>query len=292
VAAHEDLGIILVKSTLIISNSGHVLDDNSVVGVLALLVEDRVSLNHVIDDIGLGDLLRAELLLRAQVLAIVVTKVVVAGNRGQLDTSVDQKVHEGRLHLGLARLEVVATNESIIPLDKINSTGDEGVLGRAIDERSTLEDRGNSEDGGGGNLLVALLDRLEKVLSSVVNAVDQGSETVDFHGLPDILADLINMSHAGLGSGKDVVGTVLLVGSNEIGVVDAGQGNHLGHLLADEGLEGRLEDLGAVHGSSEVQAADVPTANDQVIGVDHGKDLVEGNVNVHMGLGISAQLDS
>jgi hypothetical protein len=203
-----------------------------------------------------------------------------------------QKVHEGRLHLGLARLEVVATNESIIPLDKINSTGDEGVLGRAIDERSTLEDRGNSEDGGGGNLLVALLDRLEKVLSSVVNAVDQGSETVDFHGLPDILADLINMSHAGLGSGKDVVGTVLLVGSNEIGVVDAGQGNHLGHLLADEGLEGRLEDLGAVHGSSEVQAADVPTANDQVIGVDHGKDLVEGNVNVLMGLGISAQLDS
>jgi hypothetical protein len=86
VAAHEDLGIILVKSTLIISNSGHVLDDNSVVGVLALLVEDRVSLNHVIDDIGLGDLLRAELLLRAQVLAIVVAKVVVAGNRGQLDS--------------------------------------------------------------------------------------------------------------------------------------------------------------------------------------------------------------
>lgn len=52
-STHEDLSVVLVQSTLVVSDSRHVLDDNAVVGVLALLVQDRVSLNHVINNIGL-----------------------------------------------------------------------------------------------------------------------------------------------------------------------------------------------------------------------------------------------
>lgn len=80
VATHENLGIVLVQGTLVVSDGGHVLDDDAVVGVLALLVQYGVGLHHIIDNIGLGDLLGAELLLGAQVLAVVVAKVVVAGN--------------------------------------------------------------------------------------------------------------------------------------------------------------------------------------------------------------------
>lgn len=108
--------------------------------------------------------------------------------------------------------------------------------------------------------------------------------------IPDILADLLNVSRAGLGAGDQVVGAVLLVGGDEVGIVDAGKRDHLGHLLADEVLEGRLQHLGTVHGVSQVQAADVPAANDKVVGVDHGQDVVEGDVDVQVGLGIVAEL--
>src|SRR5689334_14213352 len=69
VAAHKNLGVVLIKGTLVVTNSGHVLDDDGMVGVLAGAVEHAVGLNHVIDNVGLGDLLGAELLLRRQVLA-------------------------------------------------------------------------------------------------------------------------------------------------------------------------------------------------------------------------------
>lgn len=109
--SHEDLSIVLIESTLVVADSWHVLDDDGVIWVLALLVENVVGLNHIIDNVGLGDLLGAELALRAQVLAIVITEMVVRSDRGQLDTSVDQEINKGRLHLGLARLEVVTTDE-------------------------------------------------------------------------------------------------------------------------------------------------------------------------------------
>jgi len=129
VAAHEDLGVVLVEGALVVTDSGHVLDDDGVVGMLALLVEDRVGFNHVVDDVGLGDLLGAELLLRGEVLAVVVSQMVVAGDGGELDAGADEEVDESRLHLGLARLEVVATDKSVVLLGEVNGTRDEGVLG-------------------------------------------------------------------------------------------------------------------------------------------------------------------
>ena len=304
VTAAEDLGVVLVKSALVVADGGHVLDHDGVVRVLALLVEDRVGGDHVVDHVRLGDLLGAELLLGRQVVAVVVAQVVVRGNGGQLDTGVDEEVSESRLHLGLAGLEVVTADEGTLALGKLNGAGNEGVLGRTVDEGSALENAGNREDGGGGDLLVTGLNGLEEVVGGVVDALNQlgvtlgvGSpedddlvEAVGSLEVANVLADLLNVLHAGLGAGENVVGTVLLVGGNEVGVVDGGEGNHLGHLLADELLHGGLKDLGAVHGLIEGHAGDIPAADDEVVGVDHGKDVVEGNVNV-LALGVDAELD-
>lgn len=93
--AHENLGIVFVKSTLVVGNSRHILDHNAVVRVLALLVQNVVSLDHVINDVGLRNFLGAELFLGTQVLAIVVAKMVVAGNRCQFNTSIDKEINQG-----------------------------------------------------------------------------------------------------------------------------------------------------------------------------------------------------
>jgi len=151
VTAHENLSVVLVEGALVIAYGGHVLDDDAVVRVLTLLVEDRVGLDHVIDDVGLGNLLGAELLLGAQVLAVVVAEMVIAGNGGELDAGVDKEVNKGRLHLGLARLEVVTTDEGAMAVGELNGAGNEGVLGGAVDEGGALERAGNGEDGGGGD---------------------------------------------------------------------------------------------------------------------------------------------
>eukprot|EP00955_Chlamydomonas_euryale_P085413 364097-Chlamydomonas_euryale.AAC.6 len=66
-AVHEDLARVLVHGTLGVANVGHVLDHDAVVGVLAVGVQQRVGLDHVVDDVGLGDLLGAERLRRRQV---------------------------------------------------------------------------------------------------------------------------------------------------------------------------------------------------------------------------------
>jgi len=178
VTAHEDLSIVLVQSTLVVTDGWHVLDDDGVVRVLSWLVENRVGLDHVIDDVGLGDLLGAELLLGAEVLAIVVTKMVVAGNGGELDTSADQEVDQGRLHLGLAGLEVITTNEGVVTLSELNATWNEGVLRGAVDEWGTLEDTGNSEDSGWGNLLMSVLNGLQEVVGGVVDTINQLSKAL------------------------------------------------------------------------------------------------------------------
>jgi hypothetical protein len=179
---HEDLGIILIESALVVTNSRHVLDDNSVIGVLTLLVKDGVSLDHVVDNVRLGNFLGAELLLRAKVLSVVVAEMVVAGNRGQLDTSADQEVNEGGLHLGLARLEVITANESVVLLSQINGTRHEGVLGGTVDERSALQNRGDGKNSRRRDFLVAILDSLEEVLGSIINASSNFGKTLSVGG--------------------------------------------------------------------------------------------------------------
>jgi len=305
VATHEDLGIVLVQCALVVTDGGHVLDDDSVVGVLVLLVQKVVGSDHVIHNVGLGDLLGAELLLGAQVLAVVVTQMVVTGDGGELDTGIDQEVHQSRLHLGLARLEVVAADKGTALLRELKSTGHKRVLGRAVDEGCVLQDGGHGKDGGRGDLGMAGLDRVDQVVGGVVDARNDVGIPFSVGGphddhlvqvvlsleVTDILLDPLHVSPAGLVSLDDVVRTILLVGGDEIGVVDTGQRGHLRHLLADLTLEARLQHLCTVHGSCQIHGADVPTSNGHVVGVNHGKQVTERDVDLLTSLGISAQLD-
>lgn len=116
VSAHENLSIILVERALVVANRRHVFNNDRVVGVFASLIQDRISLDHIIDNVALRDFFRSELFLRAKVLAVVVAEVVVTRDGGQLYTRVDQEVHESGLHLRLSGLEVVAPDEGRVRL--------------------------------------------------------------------------------------------------------------------------------------------------------------------------------
>ena len=172
VTVQEDLSVVFVKSSLVVSYCGHVLDDDAVIGMLTVLVQDGISSNHVVNHVGLGDFLGAELLLGTQIHAVIVAEVVVAGDGSELDASIDQEINKSRFHLGLARLEVVTTDECIVFFSKLDCTRNEGVLGRAVDERNTLEDRGNSKNGRGSNFLMAVLNGFQQVVSRVIDTLE------------------------------------------------------------------------------------------------------------------------
>ncbi len=304
VAAHEDLGVVLVERALVVANGWHVLDDDGVVWVLALLVQDVVGLDHIVDDVGLGDLLGAELLVGRQVLAVIVAEMVVGSDGGQLDTGGDEEVNEGGLHLGLAGLEVVTSDEGALLLGELNGTCNECVLWGAVDEWNLVKDTCDSEDGGWSNLLVSGLDGLHEVLGGVVDTWDELSEalgvgspedndlvkTVGGLEIAHVLADLLNVLHAGLITRDQVISTILLVGGDEVWVVDGWKWLDGSHLFSNHLLEGWLKDGSAIHGILQVHGGDIPSTDDEVIWVDHWEDLVEWDVDVLGGLRISAQL--
>lgn len=160
-SAEEDLGVVFIEGTLVVADGRHVLDDDCVVRVLALLVQDGVGLNHVIHNVGLGDLLGTELPLGAQVLAVIVAEVVVTRDRRKPDACVDEEINQRRLHLCLSRFEVVTADEGTMLRGKFNGTWYECVLRRAIDERHLFKDASHGKDSGGRDLLVAILNGLE-----------------------------------------------------------------------------------------------------------------------------------
>lgn len=129
VSAHEDLGIVLIKRAFVVSHRWHILDDNTVIRVLSRPVQNTVRLDHVIHHVGLGDLLGAELLVGTQIFAIIIAKMVVAGDRSELDSSIDHKIDKGRLHFGLSGFKVISTNESAVLLREFDCTWDKGILG-------------------------------------------------------------------------------------------------------------------------------------------------------------------
>jgi hypothetical protein len=151
------------------------LDDNHVIGVLAFFVENGVGGNHVIDYVALGDLLGSELLRSRQVLAIVVTQVVVADDGGELEASGDEEVGEDGFDLGLSGLEVVSSDVDVVLQGEVDDTWDECVLGGSIDVGHSFQDTCDGEDGGGGNLRLTLLDGLEEVGGSVIDSRDDVS---------------------------------------------------------------------------------------------------------------------
>lgn len=90
----------------------------------------------------------------------------------------------------------------------------------------------------------------------------------------------------------DVVRPVFLVGSDEVRVIDRGEGSaHLFHQGSDLALEVIVEHLGTGHSLVHRHARDVPAAETEVVRVDHGEHVVDGNIDILAGLGVGTDPD-
>lgn len=126
---HEDAAGVLIQGPLRVLNEWDVLDDNLVVNVVVLLwIQNCIGLDGVIKHTSLGDLLRLEALVLLQILAIVVSQVVVGDDGGESDTGADQEVGHHGLESSLAGFEVGAAEESTFLLGVLDDTWVEGVL--------------------------------------------------------------------------------------------------------------------------------------------------------------------
>lgn len=243
-ATTENLRVVLVDSPLRVSDCGDVLDHNDVIRVLAFgcfalstgnrrLVEQAIRINHVVNDATLADLLALELSLRAQVVTIIVTKMVVRRDRQWLDTRVYKELSEDRLELRLPGLEVITTNERLLTLGKLDNTGYESVLWRTVYERLTLEDGSDSKESRGRHLGVRGTDRSKQIVGRVVHTRDDVAVALGI-GSPeyndtvklvlsfeatDVGTNMVKMSLF-ISARDNVVSASLLVGSDEVGVVD------------------------------------------------------------------------
>jgi len=301
---HEDGGRVLIHSTLGVTDVRDVLDDNDVVRVFTWLVEDVVHADHVINDVGLGNLLGSELSRSRQVLTIVVTEVVVRNDSLGLDTSRNKEVNQDGLHLSLTRLEVITTDEDTAALSEVNDTWNNGILRRAIDVRAAFEDSSNSEDVGGRDFRVRASNGCEDLISGHVETLADISETLSVSSpednnlvelvvcleLADVSTDVVKVLLLGA-LGDEVISTILLVSSNEVGVVDGGKRNHGLHVGAELLLELVVKDLSTSHSVCEVHLRDIPTTDDEIVGVNHGENTVERNVNLLAGSIVGTNAD-
>ncbi len=156
--SHEDFGVILIEGTFVVTHCRHVLDHDRMIRMFSRLIQDGVSLDHVIDNIRFGDFLGTKLSLGTQVHSIVIAEVIIAGNRRQLDAGIYHEVDQRGFHLGLSRLEVISSDEGSMSFRKLDYSWDEGVLRRSIDEGSILQNGCNGEYGGWGDFFMPSLD--------------------------------------------------------------------------------------------------------------------------------------
>jgi len=298
----EYLRIILINRPLRIAHRRHILDDHDMVRVLTLplrprlrsLVQESIGIHHIIHDAALADLLAPELSLSRQVMPIIVAKVVVRSDGERLDAGIDEKLGEDGLELGLARLEVVATDKGLVTLGEVDDTSNERVLGCTVDKRLTLKDGSNGKERGWGDLRVGRLDSLQDVVCGVVDTGNNVAVPLGVRGpedkdtiqivvrleLADVCADLIEVDLL-VFAGDHVVSSGFLVGCDEVGVVDGWERlAELGHVWRNLTLEVVVQDLSTAHGLVHGNTRDVPSTEDEVIGVDHGEDIRDGEVNV------------
>lgn len=178
VTTHEDLSVVFIQCALVITHSRHVLDHDSMIWVFTLLIQDGVGSDHVIHDIGFGDLLASELFLTAEILAVVVAQVVVACDAGEFDSGIDQEIYQGGLHLGLAGFEIITADECSFAFGELDRSWHECVLRGTIDECNLVESASNRKNGGWGDLLVSSFDGFEEVVSCVIDAWDDVGVTL------------------------------------------------------------------------------------------------------------------
>jgi len=146
-AVHEDAAGVLVEGALRVLHEGYVLDDNLVVDVVvAFGVQNRVGLDGIVENAGLGNLLGLEALVFLKVLAVVVTEMVVGDNGGESDTGADEEVRHHGLEPGLAGLEVRTAEEGSFLLGVLDDTWVECVLWRTVQVKHTLLDGSDAVD--------------------------------------------------------------------------------------------------------------------------------------------------
>lgn len=116
-------------------------------------------------------------------------------------------------------------------LSKLNTAGDKGVLGRAVDERHAFENGGHGKDGRGRDFLVRGLNGLEKVVGSVVDPWNDVGVTLSIGGPEDndTVKMVIRLEATDISSNvlemnllvvpwDEIVGPVSLIGRNEVRV--------------------------------------------------------------------------
>jgi hypothetical protein len=204
-----------------------------VVDLYAVGVEHLVGGEDVVDAARLGLLLGLELGVGTQVLPVVVPEVVIGDDGEGLDPGPDEVVGQGGLVLGLSRLEVVSDDEDVVAPGELDDPRDQSVLGGPVDEGAAFEDRGGGENCGGGDLWVGLGYSFHQVLGCVVDSVFQLAEPFGIGGpeddhlvtlvleleVSDVASDHLQVRHLVVAL-QDVVGSVGLVGGDEVFVVD------------------------------------------------------------------------
>ena len=108
-----------------------------------------VGFTAVIHNTALANLLTPELSLGAEVVAIIVAKVIVTGNRQRLDTSVHEVLCQNTFHFRLTCLEVITTDEGLVALSKLNGTRHKRVLRSTINVRYVFKNACNGKDSRG-----------------------------------------------------------------------------------------------------------------------------------------------
>lgn len=94
----------------------------------------------------------------------------------------------------------------------------------------------------------------------------------------DILANLLQIALLAT-SIAHIVGTIALVSSNEIRIVDTGQWFHIFEVWAQLLLQVPLEHLSTFNGICDTHAVDIPSANHQVVWINKGNNASERNMD-------------
>mmetsp|Transcript_1158 Transcript_1158/g.2618 ORF Transcript_1158/g.2618 Transcript_1158/m.2618 type:complete len:406 (+) Transcript_1158:1792-3009(+) len=252
---HEDFRCVLIHGTLRVTDVWDVFDNNNVVGMFVFFEQYAIRFHHVVHDVRLGDFFASELRRRAQVFSIVVSQVVVRYNRYGFDSGTDQKIDEDALHLCLSALEIVSGNENLLLAGEFHDTGNKGVLGRSVDKGGSLQNRCNRENSGRADLGLVALDGMQNVFCGVVDSLLDASESlgvgspqhdnlveiVIFFEVGDVLSDVFHLFL--FCPGQDIVGTLALVGGDEIWEVNTRQGNDVLHVRIELLLEVVIQDL-------------------------------------------------
>ena len=225
--------------------------------------------------------------------------MVVADNTQGANASFDQELGKYTLDLSLARLEIVTADEGLVLLSKLDAPRDKGVLRCSVDERNAFEDATNCKDGGRSNFGMVLFDALQEIVGRIVNTRDDISIALGVGGPddddliqsvfilegPDVVANVLDVGPLFV-SGDQIVGTAELIGGNEGRVVDGGKWLILAEMLDDLTLKIPVEDFGTCHSRGQVKGTDIPSTEDEIIGMHHGKDRIDGGVDI-IALGIN-----